>query len=253
LSRLPIGLKRYCNSGKNILYQLLILALLFSVLEWYGEHNKNPLLINVTKPSVMILIILWTSIHIDFGNLITNADMFPIIWFLAGMISCLLGDIFLINSEKHFLPGLIAFLIGQFFYIIGFGRVFPPKGNYFLGSLILILIIIVSISVFQILAKGLDVSGNKRMKFPVAAYTFVISVMLYSAIISLLEREWNFIPAILVSFGALSFYISDILNAWIRFVGTIRAGRVKVMISYHLAQIIIAVGAVLHFVYRADS
>jgi len=236
-----------------MLYQLLIFALLFSILEWYGEHKKNQLLIYVTKPSAMILIILWTSLHIDFGSLLLNDDVFAIIWFLAGMISCLLGDIFLINSEKYFLPGLIAFLLGQFFYIIGFGQVLPPRENLLLGTLILLFVLIVSIGIYRILAKGLDVSGKTQMKIPVAIYALVISVMLSSALFSLIQREWNFIPALLVSFGALLFFISDILNAWIRFVATIRMGRLKVMITYHLAQIAIAIGVVLHYLYRPDS
>ena len=168
---------------KIMLYQLLIFALLFSALEWYGEHKKIQLLIYATKPTAMILIILWTSLHIDFGNLLINDRYVSNCLVSVGMIFCLIGDIFLINSENYFLPGILAFLLGQILYIVGFDRVFPPKENFLIGSIILLIfILIVSIGIYRILAKGIDASGKKQLKIPVAIYALVISVMLYSAI-----------------------------------------------------------------------
>jgi len=45
----------------------------------------------------------------------------------------------------------------------------------------------------------------------------------------------------------LLFFISETFNAWIRFVNPLPYGRLRVMVTYHLGQILIALGALLHF------
>ena len=65
---------------------------------------------------------------------------------------------------------------------------------------------------------------------------------------TLLDDIWLFTPSLWVSAGALLFYVSDIMNAWTRFVAPISNDRFKIMTTYHLGQIAISVGATLHFV-----
>ncbi|MBU0512106.1 MAG: lysoplasmalogenase, partial [Chloroflexi bacterium] len=78
-------------------------------------------------------------------------------------------------------------------------------------------------------------------------YALIISIMLYSALTTLLDDQWHYTSALWVSVGALLFCVSDIMNAWVRFVGPITNARVKIMLTYHLAQIALALGAALHF------
>ncbi|MFC1996184.1 lysoplasmalogenase family protein [Chloroflexota bacterium] len=70
---------------------------------------------------------------------------------------------------------------------------------------------------------------------------------LFSALMTLFSVEWELLPSVLVSVGAFLFLVSDIMNAWVRFVAQIPNHRLWVMSSYHIAQVCIAVGAGLHF------
>ena len=232
---------------------LLILGLGFALVEWVGEFIKNRKLIYFSKPFVLICIIIWITIQVDFLQVLGNDVQVRIIWFLFGMASCLIGDIYLMGSERFFPPGLIAFLIGHIMYIAGFRQVLPKFEYLIPGIIVLGLVIFVSSQIFRQITKGLVASSNEKMKVPVAVYSVVISIMLNTALLTLLEKEWNFQASLLVAFGALLFYISDVLNAWIRFCSPIKNGRVKVMATYHLSQLAIAIGAVQHFIHRLDS
>jgi uncharacterized membrane protein YhhN len=170
-----------------------------------------------------------------------------IMWFIFGLLFCLGGDVFLMLPERFFLPGLISFLLGHLFYIIGFRRVLPPEGSMVYVLLIAVALILIAGWVYAQLSRGMRKSGKSRMRIPVLIYTIVISFMLYSAFLSFFDYRWSLINAILVSVGALLFMISDIMNAWVRFVGPIQEHRLWIMSTYHLAQICIAVGAALHF------
>jgi len=221
---------------------LLVLALLFAVLEWFAESRQHKTGIFLTKPTAMVLLITWV--------LLTGDDVwrFPLMWFVIGLILCLGGDIFLmLPPERFFLPGLISFLLGHIFYIIGFGQAIPTPWVSPLGVVIAFGLLITSGLIYHRLAKGMLASGNTRMRIPVAVYAIIISIMLYSAVLTNLTTDWLSSHAILVSVGALLFFISDILNAWTRFVSPFSNDRLWTMSSYHLAQIAIAVGATLHF------
>ena len=190
----------------------------------------------------MILLIVWVLV---------TGDVFasPLLWFLLGLILCLGGDIFLmLPPERFFMPGLISFLLGHIFYIVGFGLFIPAPGETPLGVVIAFGLVTVSMLIYRRLAQGMQASGNTRMRIPVAIYALIISIMLYTALLTNLKSDWQSSHAILVSTGALLFYISDILNAWTRFVSPFTLDRFWTMSSYHLAQIAITVGATLHFV-----
>jgi uncharacterized membrane protein YhhN len=93
----------------------------------------------------------------------------------------------------------------------------------------------------------LDASGQIALKTPVLIYSLVISVMLLSALLTLAADTWQAGAAILVSAGALLFFLSDTLLAWNKFVTPIKQGRLAVIITYHLGQILITVGATWHY------
>jgi uncharacterized membrane protein YhhN len=232
---------------------LIMFSIVFAVLEWIGEYKRNRKLIYFSKPLVLIFLIFWFFTHLDSIKLFTDYELFPIFWFILGLIFCLIGDIFLMFQEQYFIAGLSAFFIGHVFYIIGFDRLLPPKQNLLPGIILLGMIIAISITVFSKLMLGIKDSKHEKIKIPLVIYTIVISTMLYSATITLLDTNWNYISALFVSFGALSFFVSDIMNAWDRFISPFALGRVKIMMTYHIAQITLGIGVVLHFVYPPDS
>jgi len=71
--------------------------------------------------------------------------------------------------------------------------------------------------------------------------------MLFSALSTLIRDDWRILAAVSASSGALLFFISDTVLALNKFVAPIPNGRVIVMITYHLGQILIAMGAMLRF------
>ena len=71
--------------------------------------------------------------------------------------------------------------------------------------------------------------------------------MLFCALSASFHPDWQLIPALWVGVGAISFTASDSLLAWNKFVTPLRYGRVFLMITYHLGQIAIMIGAILQF------
>ena len=226
---------------------LLYAVFIFAPLEWYFEYKKNQVGIFLTKPMVMLFLMGWVWFYADVPTLMLDIYASGIMWILLGLLFCLGGDIFLMLPERFFLPGLISFLLGHIFYIVAFSHVVPPSGAEIFGLLIVILLVLVAGWVYLQLSRGMKKSGKFRMRIPVLIYTIVITLMLYSALLSVFDENWILSHAILVSIGALLFMISDIMNAWVRFVGPIREHRLWIMSTYHLAQIGIAVGTALHF------
>jgi uncharacterized membrane protein YhhN len=99
---------------------------------------------------------------------------------------------------------------------------------------------------WRVLSK-LRKKGLRRFIVPVILYNLTLSTMLFSAWNININHVWRFLPALLVGLGASSFMISDTLLAWNKFVTPLRYGRVLLMITYHLGQFAIMLGAVLQF------
>ena len=156
-------------------------------------------------------------------------------------------------NDRFFVSGLLAFFLGCLLYIVGFGRLIPPAQNYFPGLILFGVIFIVSLKVILKIIKSIKSTTRKQMKTYLLLYSLIISLLLYSASLTLLDSNWNYISALWVVFGALFFYVSDVMNAWNRFVSPVSFGSVKIMISYHFAQIAMGIGVVLHYVYPPDS
>ena len=232
---------------------LLLPAFTLAILEWVGEQKRIRWLIYTTKPLVLITLLVWIGLENHFYRHPIPVFKSPLGWFLIALVLCLIGDIFLMLPERYFMPGLIAFLLGHIAYILGFQFGIPPQGTLFPAMLMAAIIILVSATVYRKLAQGLKASGKTGMIMPVLIYAIVISYMLFSALNTLLTNSWNYAAALPVSFGALLFYISDILNAWQRFVNALPAGRLKIMVTYHLAQIGLAAGVVIHFFHQIDT
>ena len=84
------------------------------------------------------------------------------------------------------------------------------------------------------------------MRLPVTIYMVVISLMILSALLCLTKTDWRFNAALLVSLGGGMFLLSDFLLALQHFGRPIVKGHVMVMMTYHMAQLAIIAGVVMH-------
>ncbi|HEX6305272.1 MAG TPA: lysoplasmalogenase [Anaerolineales bacterium] len=220
-------------------FTLLGVSLFVALIDWIAVATKLKRLEYFAKPGVMLVLLIW----------IWNLDGLsgPMVWFALGAMFSLAGDVFLMLPNENFRGGLLAFLLAHAAYIIGLNQVFPPVN---LASLVLLIIIsLTAVSLYRRIANALPTIEESQMRLPILAYTLVISVMLLSALITMVrpDNHWTPYASLLVSAGALLFFISDAVLAWNRFVTTLTNARLKVIIPYHLGQIGILLGAALHF------
>jgi uncharacterized membrane protein YhhN len=214
------------------------IILILAVFNWIGELKKSRRLILIFKPATLLVLIGWFSIVGQWEG--------ALLWFGLGLVFSLGGDVLLMLPPRFFIFGLLSFLTAHVFYIIGL-NVTPPliqPVSYVFAAVLLVTLFFL----YRHIAAGLTRNPEtQKMLMPVLIYAIVISVMLLSALQTLLRPEWNCTAAILVSLGAFSFYISDSLLASDRFVRTIKYGRLAVMITYHMGQILIALGVLLNY------
>ncbi len=142
--------------------------------------------------------------------------------------------------------GLIAFMLAHVAYIIGFNLSPFPSEAWVL--ILPIVVLPIAWFIYRRIDQGLVRSDLSKLRAPVLIYSLVITVMLLS-VLSVLGREtWSTQHAVIAGLGAGLFFISDGLLAWNRFVFQIRRGRLLIRISYHIGQIALVTGAVLHTV-----
>ena len=152
---------------------------------------------------------------------------------LIGLIFCLGGDVFLaLPQERMFLFGLVSFLMGHVFYVIGFFYVADLNPWTWGGSAIGLAI---SGLVFFWLRPHLG-----SMLVPVIAYIIVITAMVTGAFTVLGDARLPSTRRLLVIFGAVSFYISDLFVARDRFFKTEFSNRLLGLPLYYAGQFLLA-------------
>jgi len=216
----------------------LITAFIFAALEALALQKQWFKLEIIAKPGVMISLFLWLwqSVGLD-GSLL---------WFGAGILLSLVGDVLLmISLDKFFLGGLVAFLLAHIAYIVGFNIPIPAMD--FFGIVFAVMIGLGGARIIRRILDRLPATGNGRMRLPIIVYSTVISVMLLSAMMKLTDISWNANAAALVAVGAFFFYLSDIILAWNKFVAPIHHGRIYNIAAYHLGQIALIAGVISQF------
>ena len=217
----------------------LWVALVIAVIDWIAVAKNWKTLEYCAKPGVMVALLAWLWQIGGFQG--------QMLWFAAGLVFSMAGDIFLMLPREQFIAGLVSFLLAHLAYLAGFTSTWPPLN---LPSLILALVVAInSVQIYRRVAAGLSASGQSALKVPVLIYTIVISLMLLSALLTLLRPDWLPGPALLVSAGAGLFFLSDTFLAWNKFVTPLPYGKLCVIITYHIGQILIVLGAALHFLH----
>ena len=219
---------------------LPVATVLMAALDWLAVWRGWRRVGYFAKPLTIILLFAWLVLQTGLRG--------ATLWFGVGLLFSLAGDIFLMLPPRYFLPGLCAFSLTHLAYLLGFLLPFPRQGH--LGALFSLLAIgwLVFFVMRRVTAAQLS-RGLKKLVAPTIFYAVLISLMLLSALWTLFQSNWVLGNALLVSAGAILFYVSDLTNAWIRFVKPVRSGRVLVMVTYHLGQFLLMLGVMLHFTY----
>jgi uncharacterized membrane protein YhhN len=216
---------------------LIWVSFIIAILDWVAVAKNWKPLEYIAKPGVMVALLAWLwSVGGFKGHLL---------WFVIGLFFSLIGDIFLMLPNKMFSAGLIAFLLTHIAYLIGFDDSLPP-----LNMVSILLATMVGITAFRVgreILGSLNSSKHKRLQIPVLIYIITISLMLLSALLTLVRPEWSIGASLLVSGGAMLFVASDTILAWNKFVEPLKGENLAVITSYHIGQIFIILGAGLHY------
>ena len=216
----------------------LILALIAALFEAIAVRQQNHKLELFAKPAVMILLLIWLYTSTGFQG--------RAFWFGLGLFFSLIGDILLLNSsDQMFVLGLIAFLLTHIFYLVGFKN---ELLNFTAWSLVLIFFIYINgLRLLRRIIGAMRIKGFDRLAAPVIVYGIVISLMLYAAMSTIFDPAWKTSAAFLVSVGAFLFYISDLILAWNKFVSLMKNGPIANIVTYHLGQVGLIAGVIVHF------
>jgi uncharacterized membrane protein YhhN len=221
----------------------LVVVLAVAALDWVAVARDWKRVEILTKPWTLAALFF---LLVQFGLAETGFRSLPLVCFAIGLLFSLAGDVFLMLSERWFLAGLVSFLLAHVAYIVGFNVPLPQVEPLWSVSVALILALAAA-RVLRRIVGGLRERALSKLAAPVVLYGTVITVMLLSALLTLLRLDWEPGAAVLASLGAFLFYLSDIILAWNKFVAPIRNGRVMNMIAYHLGQIALVVGVLIQF------
>lgn len=139
-------------------------------------------------------------------------------WFSAALLLCLAGDVLLLPQVDRFRSGLAAFLLAHLAFIAGL-LTYPLDASKLVYTPPILALVIV-------LAPRIVRSAPRSVRLPIVAYMLVL--------VALFAAAWLAHRPAAVA-GAGLFVISDTLLAWNRFVQPLPAGRLAVMVTYHLA------------------
>ena len=196
----------------------LAATLVAAAVDWVAVVRDDRRTEYVAKPLTMVLLIC-TALALD------PADGTARGWFVVALLFSLAGDVFLMLPQDLFVAGLAAFLFGHIAYVVGM-HVDGVDGARFLVGVAVVMVLLGVVG--TLILRGVRGGLHPELAGPVVAYMFVISAMVASAI------GTGHVTAIA---GASSFYASDALIAWNRFIRETPHARVAIMVTYHLAQV----------------
>lgn len=218
---------------KKINWVILFLLILTGNIA--GMYMNNPWLEKVTKPLLMIVMIIY---FVSSVNSISSALKK---WVIAALAFSWLGDVLLMFQQEQpifFLLGLSAFLIAHIFYILFFhlARVNEQvKSRWWLLAIVVVYYAILMAVLYPKLGD---------MKVPVPVYGIVISFMLLLATHMLFIK--NSKAGQLMMAGAVLFILSDSVLAINKFYQPFEAAGLVIMLTYGIAQLLITKGAIAY-------
>lgn len=206
-------------------FLLLAFASVAAAGDWVAVAHRNKPLEYLCKPLTLALLIgVALAIDPEQGSVRT--------WFVVALVLSLLGDVLLMVPRDLFVFGLAAFLLAHVAYIAGMHADGVDGTRFLVGVVVAVLAMAV---VGSMILRGVREGPNPELAGPVIAYMVVISAMLASAV---------GVGRGAMVLGASSFYVSDALIAWNRFVRETRHAAVAIMLTYHVAQASLVVSLV---------
>jgi uncharacterized membrane protein YhhN len=195
---------------------LLVLAAAAALVDWAAVARDTRPVEYVCKPLALVLLI---------GVALAIEPHDPAVrgWFVAALVLSLAGDVLLMLPRDRFVAGLAAFLVAHVAYVIG---MLVDGVEPLLVAVGGVVVALGAGAVAAPLLRGIRRTAP-AMAPPVVAYMAVISAMVVGAFGT--GRG-------LAIVGALSFYVSDALIGWGRFVRAHAWSRVAVMATYHAGQ-----------------
>ena len=186
---------------------LLVFAVC-AVADWVAVAQDRKQLEWIAKPAALAALLLYAT---------TGCN--PSGWLIAALTLSLLGDVYLMLPADVFAAGLVAFLLAHVAYIIDF-----EAG---VGARVIWLVVLLVFAV-PLALRIMRSVAEAALRPAIAVYMMVITLMVASALAS---------GSVLASAGALSFFASDAILAWNRFVRPFPRGRLAVIVTYHLGQL----------------
>lgn len=155
---------------------------------------------------------------------------------LIGLLFSLGGDMALMfpQNRKAFMIGLALFLLAHVAYTV----VFILVGSLSAWDLLSVVVLLaVGIAFYRLIQPKLG-----AMRIPVVVYMIVISLMVNRAVSTLASPQIGLPQALLIVFGAILFYISDLILAAGRFWKPWKYHRIS-LAFYYSGQLLIALSA----------
>jgi alkenylglycerophosphocholine/alkenylglycerophosphoethanolamine hydrolase len=213
-------------------------TIFLALVDWSALWFKKPQINTVSKPATLIALILWFTSQGGWNQ--------APVWFGLALLFSLSGDIFLLLPDRFFIFGLAAFLLAHISYVIGFS---PQSAVDTLPFFILgLLVLCVGGLLYNTVRRAIESNPiHARLNTPVLIYSMALTMMFFSAALTLAEQDWRAPAAVLAAVGGMLFFSSDSLLSYNRFVYPVPHGQLLVRILYHLGQISLTAGVLIHF------
>jgi uncharacterized membrane protein YhhN len=214
----------------------LVLTGLCAIADWVAVARRNERAEFVLKPLTLALLFV-AACFADVG------DTKP--WLLAALALSLIGDVALLFSsdasatsspaaggalEPAFLAGLGAFLLGHVAYLAAFAA--HGLHGWQATAGVFVVAGAIALAMPRVL-RGARATGGAALATVVGVYAAVLALMVVFAFGT---------GAVATAVGAAIFLGSDTTLAWNRFVQPLLRGPVIVIVTYHVAQLLIVVG-----------
>ncbi len=190
--------------------------------DWVGVGERWKAVEYLAKPLTMVALVgAALAIHPE------NADVRP--WIVVALVLSLVGDVFLMMEQDLFVAGLGSFLLAHLAYIVAFRTEGGSAGALAISAAV---VVIAAAVVGQRVVAGVR-STEPAFTVPVVAYIAAIAAMVACALAT---------GNVLFGVGAVLFMTSDSLIAWNRFVQKLSWAPVAIIVTYHLAQVLLVTG-----------
>ena len=200
-------------------FLLVALTSVVAVADWIAVSRGARVPEYLLKPLVMVGL-LSVALTMDTSHGVARAAV------VVAIVCSLAGDVFLMLTSDMFVAGLAAFLAGHVAYVVAMLALGVSIGWMLVG---LVVVLAGVALVGRHIIAGARAS-DAALAVPVAAYVGVISLMVICAF-------GTGRPLAIV--GALSFYASDAVLGFTRFIRSFERDRIVVMVTYHVGQLLL--------------